>query len=196
MVLLTTLSSSKTGPWAGPPGVFRAGCAGERMCWNGETPASSKRFLGSVASVSGGEKEEMRGCVYLDPAGVDDVALIGDGARVVGGEEEDEARDFGRLELALEGLVRKDAVDLLGRVPEALLALRGDGAGQDGVDADTLGTELVGQGAGEADDGGLGGDVDRQAGGGDEPGDGAEIDDGAAAGGAHSGQDGLRSEEV
>ncbi len=41
---------------------------------------------------------------WLDPAGVDDVALVGDGAGVVGGEEEDQASDFFGDDLALEGL--------------------------------------------------------------------------------------------
>ena len=89
----------------------------------------------------------------------------------------------------------EDFGDVLGGVPELLLAFGGDGAGEDGVDADVVGAELVGEGAGESDDGGLGGDVEGQAGGGDEPGDGTHVDDGAAAGGAHGGDDGLDGEE-
>jgi len=39
-----------------------------------------------------------------DPAAVDDVALIGAGGTVVGGEEQHRAGDIGRIELALEAL--------------------------------------------------------------------------------------------
>ena len=68
--------------------------------------------------------------------------------------------------------------------------------GEDGVDADVVGAELVGEGAGEADDGGLGGDVDGQAGGGDHPGDGAHVNDGTALAKLHAGGDGLGEEEL
>ena len=132
----------------------------------------------------------------LDPAAVDDVALVGDGAAVVGGQEEGEAGDFFGLQFSFEGL----AGEHLGYVgfvePESLLALGKDAPGKDGIDADVVRAELVGEGAGEADDGSFGGDVDGQVGGGDEPGDGAHIDDGAALTLAHAGDDGLGEEEL
>ena len=58
------------------------------------------------------------------------------------------------------------------------------------------GTEFVGQGAGEPDDGGLGGDVEGDAGGRNHPGNGGHVDDGAATGGAHGRQHGLDGEEL
>ena len=118
------------------------------------------------------------------------------GAAVVGGEEEGEAGDFFGLQFSFEGL----AGEHLGGVgfvePESFLALGKDAPRKDGVDADVVGAELVGEGAGEADDGGLGCDVDGQVGGGDEPGDGAHIDDRTALTLAHARDDGLSKEEL
>ena len=98
--------------------------------------------------------------------------------------------------MALEGLAREDFFAVGFCEPELSLALGENGAGEDGVDADVVGAEFVGEGAGEADDGGLGGDVDGEAGGGDHPGDGAHVNDGAALAELHAGSDGLSEEEV
>ena len=76
------------------------------------------------------------------------------------------------------------------------LPLGDDGAGEDGVDTDVVRAELMGQSARESDDGGLGGGIEWDARGGDHPGDGTHVDDGAATGGAHCGDDGLDSEEL
>jgi hypothetical protein len=132
----------------------------------------------------------------LDPAGVEDVALAGDAGGVVGGEEEGEAGDLFGDEEALEGLAGEDLGDVFGGVPELVLAWGLDGAGKDGVDADVVRAELVGEGAGEADEGGLGGDVDGKARGRDDPGDRTHINDGAALALLHAGKNGLGDEEL
>ena len=112
----------------------------------------------------------------LYPAAIDDVALVGDGAGVVGGEKEHEAGDVFWEDVPFERLAGHDFGFVFRRVDQPLLFLGHDGAGKDGVDANVEWAELVGQGSCEADDGGLGRDVERDAGGWNHPGDGRHID--------------------
>src|SRR5665213_1194492 len=139
-------------------------------------------------------QESVRQCLH-EPA-VDDVALVGNRAGVVCGQEEGEPGNFLRLNLVLQRLALKNVGKELGGVPELLLPLGGDGAGENGVNADVEGAEIVGEGAGESNDGGLGGDIDSQCGVGNDPGDGAHIDNRPAARCAHGREDGLNGEEV
>src|ERR1035441_9170543 len=101
-------------------------------------------------------KEAVRQCLH-EPA-VDDVALVGNRAGVVCGQEEGEPGNFLRLNLVLQRLALKNVGKVLGCVPELLLPLGGDGAGENGVDANVEGTEIVGEGDRKSDDGGLGRD--------------------------------------
>ncbi len=107
-----------------------------------------------------------------------------------------EAGDLVWHQVVFEGLVGEDFGGVFGGEDEFALLFGHDGAGKDGVDADVVLAELVGEGAGEADDGGLGGDIDGHAGIGDEPGDGAEVEDGGDAGLLQCGKRGLGEEEL
>src|ERR1019366_2676867 len=159
----------------------------------------NRRPRSATASLDAGvarpsSQESVRQCLH-EPA-VDDVALVGNRAGVVCGQEEGEPGNFLRLNLVLQRLALKNVGKVLGCVPELLLPLGGDGAGENGVDANVEGTEIVGEGAGESDDGGLGGDIDGQGGVGNDPGDGAHIDNRPAASCAHGRQNGLNGGEV
>ena len=131
----------------------------------------------------------------LDPAAVDDVALVGDGAGVVGGEEEHEAGTSSGWMSRLRAWLERISALVFGVYQSCFWRSVTMAPGRTALTRMLCRAELVGEGAGEADDGGLGGDVDGQAGGGDDPGDGAHIDDGAALGCAHGGEDGLDEEE-
>src|SRR5262249_61187205 len=91
-----------------------------------------------------------------DPAAVDDVALARTRRAVVGGEEEHDARDVLREELALQTLAPDPLLLALGREPELDLALGHDPAGHDRVHADVHGAEVSGERAGQPGDSGLG----------------------------------------
>src|SRR6266851_3127642 len=132
----------------------------------------------------------------LDPAAVDDVALVGDGGAVVCCEEEQEAGYFFGHDVALEALDGEEMLLVGGRHVEAVLSFGEDGSGQDAVDADVGGAEVVCERAGHGDDGGLGHVVGGEVWRGDHPGDGTHVDDGASACGLHAGGDGLGGEEL
>src|SRR5437899_2967710 len=85
--------------------------------------------------------------------------LAGDVVGGGGGEVGDELRDFVRLGEALEGDVPAEGFALLGGEGAEQLGI--DRSGRDGVDADTVRGEVLGEGAGEGDHAGLGGGVVR-----------------------------------
>src|SRR5262245_61900897 len=94
-----------------------------------------------------------------DPAAIDDVALTGAGAAVIGGEEQDDARDVFRQQLALETLAAEELLLALRSEPEPHLPLRHDPARHDGVDADPHRPQVAREGPGQAGDSGLGAQV-------------------------------------
>ncbi|MCU1224366.1 MAG: hypothetical protein JWQ42_2459 [Edaphobacter sp.] len=122
--------------------------------------------------------------------------LVGDGGAVVGGEEEEETGYLVGEDVTLEALDGEEVLLVVGGHVEATLLFGEDGSGEDGVDADVGGAELMRERSSHGDNGGLGHVVDGEAGGGDEPGDGAHVDDGARACRLHSRGDGLRGEEL
>src|SRR5207244_708727 len=69
-----------------------------------------------------------RVALALHPAAVDHVALVGAGVAVVGGQEEDGARDVRRHQLALEALAAHQLLLTLRREPEGDLPLGHDPA--------------------------------------------------------------------
>lgn len=122
----------------------------------------------------------------LDPAAVDDVALAGDGGAVIGRQEEQQAGYVFGQEVALEVLGIEDSLLVGRRHVETFLAFGEDGSGKDAVNANVVGAEVVGEGAGHCGDGGLGHVVKGEVGCGDHPRDRAHVDDGASAGGLHA----------
>jgi hypothetical protein len=120
-----------------------------------------------------------------DPATINYIALAGDGAAVVGREKQHQSSDFFGREHAFQGLVIEDFRFVFLREPQLSLALGEDGSGENAIDANITGSQLVSQCAGHSDNRGLGGDVNGQSCGRNDPADGAEIDDGAAAGFFH-----------
>src|SRR6185437_2590923 len=84
-----------------------------------------------------------RGRNLLHPPAVHDVVLIRAGARLVGGEENDELRDLGGLELSLQALAAHDLGLRFRCDPFLELALRHDPSGRDGVDAYSVGAEVA-----------------------------------------------------
>ena len=95
-----------------------------------------------------------------------------------------------------ERLVLLNSSEVIGRIPEFLLALCSDSAGQDGVHTNIVGTKFVGEGSRESYDGSLCGDLDGHAGRRNDTSDGTHVDDGPAAGRAHGWQHRLDHEEV
>ena len=83
--------------------------------------------------------------IWLDPAAIDDVILVGAGAAVVGGEEEDDAGDVVRHELALKALALHDFGLTVGRQPQILLPLGHDPSGQDGIDPHVVRPKIAGE---------------------------------------------------
>jgi hypothetical protein len=122
----------------------------------------------------------------LDPASIDDVALARDGGAIVGGEEEHEAGYVFGDDVTLEVLRIEDALLVGGGHVEAGLAFGEDGAGEDAVDANVVGAEVVCERAGHGCYGGFGHVVEAEIGCGDDVGDGAHVDDGASAQGFHA----------
>src|SRR5438270_6833008 len=86
--------------------------------------------------------------ISLDPAAIDYVVLIGAGAAVVGGEEEDDAGDVVRYELALKALALHDFGLTFGRQPQILLPLGHDPSRQDGIDPHIVRPKIAGEGTG------------------------------------------------
>src|ERR1700733_108607 len=144
------------------------------------------------------------GC--LDQATVDEVVDSGDVSGPVGGQERDQRGDLFRGGEAtggepadagddrLAGGLRVDAGRLGHRLGHAVLAqpeVGGDRARRDGVDADAVRAELLGEGLGQVDQGRLGGAVvDGGAVGLEKRIDGGDVDDRPAALGDHLGQGG------
>src|SRR5690606_21813447 len=119
------------------------------------------------------------------------------GARDVGGvlrgEEDERGADLGRLPGPPHRGVGAELRDLLGL--ERGRDQRGpDGAGRDGVDADAVLGEVLGERAGEPDDGPLRRGVVEEATGAGEGGDGGDVDDGVAL--AEVVEGGLGEEDV
>ena len=83
--------------------------------------------------------------IWLDPAAIDDVILVGAGAAVVGGEEEDDAGDVVRHELALKALALHDFGLTVGRQPQILLPLGHDPSGQDGIGPHAVRPKIAGE---------------------------------------------------
>jgi len=88
--------------------------------------------------------------MWLDPTAIDDVVLVGAGATVVGGEEEDDAGDVVRNELPLEALALHDFGLTFGRQPQILLPLGHDPSGQDGIDPHVVRPKIAGERTGQA----------------------------------------------
>src|SRR5438105_157478 len=86
--------------------------------------------------------------LWLNPAPIDYVVLIGAGAAVVGGEEEDDAGDVVRYELALKALALHDFGLTFGRQPQILLPLGHDPSRQDGIDPHIVRPKIAGEGTG------------------------------------------------
>src|SRR5258705_6046407 len=111
--------------------------------------------------------------VYRDiqshPAAVDDVALARARRAVVGGEEEHDARDVLRQELALQALAAEQFLLALRCQPERHLPLGHDPARYDRVDANVHGPEVAGERSGQPGDGGLRAQVRRHPALADEP---------------------------
>ena len=83
------------------------------------------------------------GCRYIElnslhPPAVDDMALPGNGAAVVGGQEERQAHDFLGNEVPLDGLIREYLGAVLGSYPEPALFVRDNRSGKNGVNADVV----------------------------------------------------------
>jgi len=83
--------------------------------------------------------------MWLDPTAIDDVVLVGAGAPVVDGEEEDDAGDVVRNELPLEALALHDFGLTFGRQPQILLPLGHDPSGQDGIDPHIVWPKIAGE---------------------------------------------------
>ena len=73
------------------------------------------------------------------------MTLTGDGAAIVGGQEEGQTHDLDGDKMALERLVREDFGAVLGSYPEPALLFREDRPRKDGVDADVIFSDLVGR---------------------------------------------------
>src|SRR5579883_2285316 len=86
----------------------------------------------------------------LRPAAIDDVVLVGAGAAVVGGVEENDAGDVVGHELALEALALHELGLTFGRQPQILLPPGHDPSWQDGVDPDVVRAKIAGERTGQA----------------------------------------------
>jgi len=131
----------------------------------------------------------------LNEAGVDYVAMVGDGFGVVGGEEESKAGNFIRLIWPL----RAWRLEINARSPVCTRAASGARwrwRREDRVDADVSGGRVRGPGVGESHDGGLRGDVHGHVGVGNDPANRTHVDDGAAAGSTHGWEHRLDHEEM
>src|SRR5258705_8545305 len=99
--------------------------------------------------------------VALHPAAVHHVALVGAGPAVVGGQEEDDARDVLGQELPLETLPAQQLLLALRREPPRDLPLGHDPAGHDGIDPDVPRAEVAGERPGQPDHRRLGAEIRR-----------------------------------
>src|SRR6185437_9132705 len=113
----------------------------------------------------------------LYPAAIHDVMLIRAGARLLGGEKDDELRDLHRLELALQALPDHDLRLRLRRDPLLQLTLGHDPTGSDGVDAYSVTSEISREGPRQTQHGRLRRRVARHTALADDPRDRPEVDD-------------------
>ena len=99
----------------------------------------------------------IRGGKSSDPAAIDDIALVGAGAAVIGRQEEHDPGDVVRHERALEALAAHQVGLAFGRQPPVLLPLGHDPSGHDGIDPHIVRPKIAGKRTGKALHRGLGG---------------------------------------
>src|SRR5690606_38745201 len=130
----------------------------------------------------------------LSPPCIDEIFVSRAHPRVVGGEEQHQRGDVGRLDPPVHALCGHQLF-LVGRgVPPRLPRSR-DAAGDDRRHADVVTPQLAREAAGQAFDPGLGGLVSDQVAQPEVPGDRAEVEDHPAARSAHRRDHGLAHEE-
>lgn len=118
----------------------------------------------------------------VHPAAVHEEFLSGHGLGGVAGEEEHDAGDLIGLDEVRDALGLADHAFHGGRDELLQLTVGHDPSRGHGVDADALGAEFAGEGAGESDDASLGGHVGAHGRGPGMEGDGGEVNDGTALG--------------